>query len=178
MNEVQSFRSKKEIDMMKRSLNGRNLLMFTIGINTALRVSDLLTLKVSDVQGDFIIVKESKTGKTKRTKINASIKQALRELLPIDAKSDDWLFPSRVGSKSISRVQAYRILNEAAERSGVTINVGTHTMRKTFARFAYDAGTPLELIMKALNHSSQRETLRYIGIEAEDIDQLYIDICL
>lgn len=178
MNEVQAFRNKREIAAMKKALSGRNLLLFTIGINTALRVSDLLALKVSDIEGDYIIVKESKTGKTKRTKINASIKKAIAELLPVDAKPDDFLFPSRVGSKQISRVQAYRILNEAADRAGVSINIGTHSMRKTFAKFAYDAGTPLELIMKTLNHSSQRETLRYIGIESEDIDQVYIDICL
>ncbi|MCG7346373.1 site-specific integrase [Sporosarcina sp. ACRSL] len=179
MNEVQSFRSTKEIDAMKRSLHGRNLLMFTIGINTALRVSDLLQLKVSDVTGEYIEVVESKTGKRKRIKINASIKKAVKTLLSADAKPDDWLFPSRNGGKPITRVQAYRILNEAAERAGLAhMRIGTHTMRKTFGRFAYERGVELPLIMKALNHSSERETLRYIGIEQDDIDSVHIDICL
>lgn len=179
MNEVQAFRTTKEIDAMKRSLHGRNLLLFTIGINTALRVSDLLLLKVSDVTGEYIEVVESKTGKRKRIKINASIKTVVKALIPADAKSDDWLFPSRTGGKPISRVQAYRILNEAAERAGLThMRIGTHSMRKTFGRFAYEKGIELPLIMKALNHSSERETLRYIGIEQDDIDSVHIDICL
>lgn len=178
MNEVQAFQTKRQINAMKKALHGRNLLMFTIGINSSLRVSDLLALKVADVQGDYIELTEGKTKKKKRFPINASIRKAVNECVPDDAKADDWLFPSRTGNGHIGRVQAFRILNDAADRAGIPINVGTHSMRKTFGKFAYDSGVPLETIMRALNHSSQSQTLRYIGIESEQVDNVYINLNL
>ncbi|MBD9866800.1 site-specific integrase, partial [Enterococcus faecalis] len=44
------------------------------------------------------------------------------------------------------------------------------SMRKTFGYFLYKQGTKTEIIQSLLNHSSQRETLRYIGITQEDKD--------
>ncbi|MGG3717398.1 site-specific integrase [Heyndrickxia ginsengihumi] len=174
MNTVEPIRNKSDIERMKKALHGRNLLLFTIGINSALRISDILALKVGDVRGkDTLMLKEQKTGKTKQFRLNKSIQKAVRELVPADAKDDDWLFPSRQGTKPISRVQAWRILNEAAERAGVDVAIGTHTMRKTMAYHAYKSGTDISLLMRVLNHSSQRETLRYIGITQEQVDDVF-----
>lgn len=178
-NAVQPLKSKRDIERMKLALYGRNLLLFTVGINSSLRISDILNLRVKDVSNDYIEMIEQKTGKTKRIKINNAIKSAVKSLVPSDAKPDDWLFPSRKGDKPISRVQAWRILNAAASRAGLrNIRFGTHSMRKTFAYHAYKTGVDLPLLMRVLNHSSEKETLRYIGIESEQIDEVYIDICL
>ncbi|MFH9970310.1 tyrosine-type recombinase/integrase, partial [Streptomyces mirabilis] len=84
----------------------RDLLLFIVGINSALRISDILALKVGDLRGKDYIGTEIKTGKTKRFEINNSIKRAVKELVPTDAMDTDWLFPSRKGDKAISRVQA------------------------------------------------------------------------
>jgi integrase len=180
MNEVQPIKNKRDINKMKKALAGRprDLLLFIIGINTSLRISDILTLKAGDFDGDYLILREKKTGKRKQIRINKAIQKALKELLPADAKPDSWLFPSRKGDAPISRVQAWRILNDAAKRAGLDIAFGTHTLRKTFAYQAYKKGVDLALLMRVLNHSSQRETLRYIGIEQENIDDVYIDVCL
>lgn len=180
MNEVQPLKDKRDIERLKQSLasNPRDLLMFTVGINTALRISDILSLKVRDISDTHIELFEKKTGKRKRIKINAAVRKAFRELVPKDAKPNDWLFPSRKGDKAISRVQAWRILNAAADRANVVVAFGTHSLRKTFAYHAYKAGVELPLLMRILNHASQRETLRYIGIDSEEIDEVYVDICL
>lgn len=178
MREVHPIKDTRDIARMKRHLHGRDLLLFTVGINTALRISDILELRVGDISGEYLTLKERKTSKSKRIKINAAIQKAICELLPDNAKDDDYLFPSRKGDKPIGRVQAWRILNAAADRAGLTIKLGTHSLRKTFAYHAYTAGVKLPLLMRVLNHSSERETLRYIGIEAETIDEVYIDICL
>src|SRR5690625_2725036 len=142
MNEVQPLKNKRDIERIKDALSDspRNLLLFTIGINTALRVSDILSLRVRDIVDTHIMITEKKTGKRKRIKLNAAIRRACRELIPQEANSDDWLFPSRKGDRPISRIQAWRILNAAAEIAGVNIAFGTHTMRKTFAYHAYKAG--------------------------------------
>ncbi|PFT53829.1 site-specific integrase [Bacillus cereus] len=178
---VQPIRTKRDIDKMKKALVGkpRDLLLFTIGINSALRISDILKLKVKDVRNsESITLKETKTGKAKQFRLNDSIKKAVRDFIPKTANDDDWLFPSRKGDKAISRVQAYRVLNDAAERAGVTVEMGTHTLRKTFAYHAYKKGVNLSLLQSILNHSSQRETLRYIGIVQDNIDNVYIEVNL
>ncbi|NIL33301.1 site-specific integrase [Bacillus thuringiensis] len=178
---VQPIRSKRDIDKMKKALAGkpRDLLLFIFGINSALRISDILKLKVGDVRGkESISLKETKTRKSKRFHLNASIKKAVVELIPPTAVDNDWLFPSRKGDKAISRIQAYRILNTAADRAGLNIEIGTHTLRKTFAFHAYKNGTDLALLQTILNHSSQRETLVYLCIEQKQIDDVYIEINL
>lgn len=180
-NAVQPLKSKQDIDRMKSALSGRNLLLFIVGINSTLRISDILSLKVCDVTGEYIVLREKKTNKSKRIRINSAIKEAVETLVPDNASSDDYLFPSRKGeSKAISRVQAWRILDKAAEMSGIAerTRFGTHSLRKTAAYHAYKNGTDITLLMRVLNHSSAKETLRYIGIEDEQIDEVYVDLCL
>ena len=179
MNVVQPIRNKRDIDRMKKALHGRNLLLFTFGINSALRVSDLLKLTVGDVRGKEIIrVKETKTKKSKTFRLNKAIIKAVAELVPANTPDDAPLFPSRKGNAAITRQQAYRVLNDAAERAGLSLDIGTHTMRKTMAYHAYKAGVDLTLLMTILNHSSQRETLKYIGITQQSIDEVYINVNL
>jgi len=180
MNTVEPIRDKKDINRMKKALDGqpRNLLLFTIGINTALRISDILPLKVRDVRQGFALITEQKTGKAKHVHFNKAVIDAAAKCVPKDAADNDWLFPSRTGSKPISRVQAYRVLNEAASRADVALTLGTHSLRKTFAYHAYKAGTDLALLQSLLNHASQRETLRYIGITADQIEEVYTSVCL
>lgn len=172
---VQPIKSKRDIERMKKALGkSRDRLLFIIGINSALRISDILQLKVGDVRDkDSIALRETKTRKTKRFPINESIRKAVRELISAEANDSDWLFPSRKGDKPISRVQAYRVLKGAAERAGLAIDIGTHSLRKTFAYHAYKANVDLSVLMTVLNHASQRETLRYIGIVQEDVDSVY-----
>jgi integrase len=182
MNEVYPIRNKRDITRMKKALHGRDLLLFIIGINTGLRVSDLLKLKVGDVRGrDFIDVTEQKTTKTKRLHFNNAVKQAVRELVPADASDDNWLFPSRKGNRPITRVQVHRILNDAAKRAGILDrvgNIGAHSLRKTFGYHAYKNGVPIETLMQLFNHSSQSVTLRYIGITAEEVADVYLNMSL
>ncbi|MBA9027532.1 tyrosine-type recombinase/integrase [Peribacillus huizhouensis] len=174
MNEVQPIKNKRDIQRMKKALHGRDLLLFTIGINTALRISDLLKLRAEDFSGEYIVLKEQKTGKAKRIKINEAVRKSIRELAP----SSGYLFPSRKGDAAIGRVQAYRILNAAADRAGINTEIGTHTLRKTFAYHAYKSGVDIAVLMTVLNHASQRDTLKYIGIVQDTVDDVYIDVCL
>lgn len=177
MNEVQAIKDKRHIAALKSALAGRDLLLFTVGINVGLRISDLLSLKVDDLRGkDDVTITEGKTRKKRTFSLNDSVKEAVAALIPESASAEDYVFPSRKGDGPIGRVQAYRILNAAIERAGletVYTSFGAHSLRKTFGYFAYEAGADLALLMRVLNHSSQRETLRYIGIEAEEVADVY-----
>lgn len=176
MNEVQPIRDKRKIASMKKYLHGRNRLLFALGINFGLRVSDLLSVTVpmllnedGSIKAHFDIV-ESKTKKTRRITISPAAKEELK--LAALEYSEGYLFPSRKGAKPIGRVQAYRILNEAAEKAKLT-EVGTHTLRKTFGYHAYKGGVPIEVLQKVFGHSSPAVTLAYIGITSDTIAKVY-----
>lgn len=172
---VQPIKKKRDIEAMKNALHGRDRLLFIFGINSGLRISDILPLTVGDIRNkDSLTIREKKTSKSKTFRFNTAIKSAIKEVITPDMNDDDYIFRSRKGTnKPISRVQAYRILNAAAERAGLNIDIGTHTLRKTFGYHAHKAGVDLALLQSIFNHNSQRETLRYIGIVQDDIDNVY-----
>jgi len=185
---VQPIRDRKIIDRMKKILKSQNLrdyLLFVLGINSGLRVSDLLALRVSDVMEgngvvkDRISMREKKTGKSKDFPIGKNARKAIQEyVVTIETDMDLPLFRSRRGNDAITRVQAYRILNEAARTVGIKERIGTHTLRKTFGYFAYKEGYDLSQIQKLLNHSSPGVTLRYIGITQDQLDEIYMRLDL
>lgn len=189
MNEVGAINDRRQIEKIKNFLkknNFRDYLLFVLGINTGLRISDLLTLKYQDVAegpnklSDIIQIKEKKTGKTKLFYINDAAKKALHDYMRKTGYDPDrYLFASRKGNNQpISRVQAYRIINDACAVARVDGAVGMHTLRKTFGYWAYQQGIDITLLMKIFNHSTPSITLRYIGITQEDINNVYINLNL
>jgi integrase len=176
-------RDKRKIEAIKKILSPRDRMMFVMGINSALRISDLLTLVVGDVleNGKLrtkIAMKERKTGKEKRFPLNHSILNELKTYLQPEWKETRPLFKSRKGHGSIKRDQAHEILSSAGKRVGLD-HIGTHSMRKTFAYHVYQQSKKnLGLVQKLLNHSSSADTLRYIGIEEDDMDSAYLKLNL
>jgi len=185
---VQPIRDKNQIEAMKKVLRAaslRNFVLFTLGINSGLRISDLLPLKISDITDekgkirDRISLREKKTGKAKAFPIGETTKKALKEyLFSLNYQSDRPLFPSRKGNGPLTRQQAYRLLNEAARTIGIMDEIGTHTLRKTFGYHAYKSGADIAVIQKLFNHSSPSVTLRYIGITQEELDDVYLSLNL
>ena len=187
MEYVEPIRDKKQIENMKRYLKVKNLrdwLLFVLGINSGLRISDLLSLSVADVKDrDRIGLREQKTGKVRDFPLSDNAKKAVGEYLKATGLTDGVLFPSRKASGSkatgaISRQQAYTSINEAARAVGIRDAVGTHTLRKTFGYWAYQAGVDITRIQKLLNHSAPSVTLAYIGITKDELDSVYINLNL
>lgn len=188
MNTVQPIRDQEKIEAMKKILRASTLrdeLLFTVGINTGLRICDILELKIGDVLkgkkvAERLEVRERKTGKARLIVFSAKTCRLIKRYLEKEraaAGDDDPLFRSQKGG-AISRQHAYFILNCAARSVGITERIGTHSMRKTFGYFAYKRGVDLAMIQKLLNHSSQAETLRYIGITQEQMDQVMMKLDL
>jgi integrase len=191
---VQPIREKKQIAAIKRHLRGneygaRDVCLFTLGINSGLRVSDLLRLTVGDVVDDAgkalerITLRERKTGKGKNFPISATAARAIKDYLATreDAGTGEPLFlsrKSRGGTGHLQRAQAYKIINDAARAVGITEAIGTHTLRKTFGYHAYRDGKDITLIQKLLNHASPAVTLAYIGITQDELDDVYLSLNL
>lgn len=178
---VQPIRDRNKIEDMKNELkkNGtRDYLLFYTGINTGLRISDILNLKVRDVRGKtHISITERKTQKPKRFKIHNGLKDEIEAYVK-NMSADEYLFQSRKGNnKPITRVQAYRILNDAAEKVGLD-EIGTHTLRKTFGYHFYQQYKDVALLQELFNHSAPSVTLRYIGINQDILDQAIDDFSL
>ncbi len=174
---VQPLRTRAEIEDMKDALRltggERDRFLFILGINTGLRVSDLLKLKVGDVLKPEVTVTEQKTGKRRR--INLSGLSEEIERYTLGKKPDDYLFASRKRTpegetRPITPTQAYRSLQKAAnllERD----DIGTHTMRKTFGYHHYKRNKDVAILMELFNHASPAITKRYIGIRQDEIDE-------
>lgn len=186
---VEAIKDRKEIELIKmvlRQQSIRDYLLFVVGCNTGLRISDILKLKVSDfVTGErrcirkHITIIEQKTGKERRIAVNNTLQKALKLYLDeYSPQPNEYFFLSRKGSNSpITPTQAYRILNAAADKCKIDINFGTHTLRKTWGYWTYKStGNNIGLVMDMLNHSSPSITLRYIGITQEQKDQTYLSV--
>lgn len=197
MNYVEPIRDLKTIKNMRavlRNQSVRNELLFILGINVGLRVSDIVKLTVGDIvkmgktPKEYVTITEKKTKKTKKFYIGKTVEKVILDYLKEypDITDETFVFFSRKGTnKPITRQQAYRIINFAAEQLGLVerdINghilsgeVGTHTMRKTFGYHAVMNGASLRLLMDLFNHSSEAQTLRYIGITEEQKREVYLN---
>ena len=176
MNIVEPIRSRKDVARVEKFLEGnskRNRLIFVFGINTGLRVSDILALNVEDVLGkESVVIRERKTGKYKKFPLNMKLQQLLKEYL-VEKKVGEPLFVGKK-HKRLDRSQVYRFLNHACRSVGINdILVGTNTMRKTFGYHHYKQFNDVALLQNILNHSSPSITLRYIGISQEEINLSY-----
>lgn len=162
----------------------RDLLLFSLGINTGISISDLLTLKVEDVWTDtevkeFLIIHDEKSGKTQEFYLNNQVKRVLENYFAYsNLVQSDYLFKSKKNNLPITRQQAYRIINQAAKVAGIEGKIGTHTLRKTFGYHAYRKGIAVSILMSILHHQSPTETLNYIGIDKNEKHLIKVDVNL
>ena len=181
-------RRKKDIEKLKayyvENERYRDYVLFVLGINTALRISDLLRLKWKDVY-DFshgvyrrhLEIVEQKTQKRNIIAINSSCIDALKLLQKHDKKifeAEAFIF-CRSGNPyaHISRNRAYHIIKDVAVENHIDGNISCHSLRKTFGYHAWKKGTPGVLIMNVYNHSNMEITKRYLSIYQDDKDELF-----
>lgn len=152
----------------------RNYIMFMIGVYTGLRISDILPLRVADVSHSHIVLLEKKTKKHKRIIMHPTLKRAINKYIE-GMERTDILLPSRERTKSgkqkaLSRRQALRILQEVSKEVGYEGKIGTHSLRKTFGFRHYKQYKDVAELQIIFNHDSQNETLRYIGVMSDRIE--------
>lgn len=194
MSTTKPIKDRKDLEAVKnyylKKSEYRNYALIILGLNTALRISDILRLTWEDVyhyrKGCFqhhICLIEQKTGKRTEIALNEAVIKALYLLLHSDVYRGN--FPHRkeyifTGKKNtgipISRIQAYRIVKEAAVSAGLEEYVSCHSLRKTFGYYAWKQGVPPAMLMDIYNHSSYKITKRYLCIEQEDKDKVFMSI--
>lgn len=174
MKSVDPIRDKElisEILEWLKQRNYRDYLMFLIGINTGLRISDILKLRYSDFKGTHLYITEIKTKKKKEIPINSVLRNEFKNLKPSNPKA--LIFKSRQGRhKAIGRKRAYQIMQDVGKEFGIE-NIGTHTLRKTFGYHYMQNGGDIEVLKVMFNHSDSSITARYIGINKKMVDNAY-----
>lgn len=184
---VDPIRDPKDIRLIKKVLadRPRDFALFVLGINTNLRASDLLRIKVGDVRylkpGEYFTLREKKTSKLRSITINKAVFDAIAHLLEgvghlVDS---DYLFQSRKKQSASGGMLTVSYLNSLVKSWCREINLrgnyGAHTLRKTFGYIHRTVfGTDIPTLMEMFNHSSQRQTLAYLGIQPREIKDAYL----
>ncbi len=180
---VEPIRNKKDIQLIKKLLadNLRDLAIFTLGINTNLRASDLLRITVGQIRhlrpGEHFSVREKKTGKLRDITINETVYKALQGLLFSLASpgDEDFLFQSRKGKQALCVSYLNSLVKTWCKEINLKGNYGSHTMRKTFGYIHRTVfNTDIPTLMEMFNHSSQKQTLAYLGIQPSEIKDAYL----
>ena len=194
MNTAEPIREQQELENFKKYYickepNIRNYTLLCFGLNTALRISDILRLKWWDVY-DFeldkfrchIQLSEQKTGKDSRIYMNKNVVDALERYKRLLQREDEILYKQYIfegyNGKQLSRVQAWRIIRKAAEECNLSGVISPHSLRKTFGYQAWQQGIQPVMLMEIYNHSSFAITKRYLGIQQDDRDEVFRNICL
>ena len=172
---AEPIKSKKDIQTVKQYLkehNYRDYVIWVLGLNSGLRVSDIVGLNVSDVvDKTHITIIEKKTQKRKSFYINDKLKRVLKTFTK-GRNLNEPLFLGKQG-KRLDRSQVYRFIKKACTACGLQLQVSTHTMRRSFGYHHYQQYKDAVILQKIFNHSSQRITLMYIGVDQDEIDLSY-----
>jgi len=192
MNEVEPIRDINKINKIKGNLlkqkNPRDLLLFVLGINTGLRISDILPLKLGDVKNgkgdprDYIYLTEKKTKRQRKITFNKEVKKAL-QIFFVKSKEydlDTYLFKSEKDDRNrpLTKTMAWYLVNKWCREVGIIDRVGTHTLRKTLGYQMRKRGIAIEVIQRILGHASVKPTTRYIGISQEELEEVTNSFCL
>jgi integrase len=180
-------------DNIKRysNIHLRNYCLFVLGINVARRIGDLLKLTVGDIIDttsgvgafkEWIEIREEKTNKIATFQIHPYVREAISEyLLSLDTYNQyDFLFKSREGqNKPITRNMAWKIMSDMSTDLNLGVNVGTHTLRKTWAytKIQQNIDNPYIVaeISNELNHKDIKTTFKYCGYDKEERSHIYMD---
>jgi integrase len=176
---VDPIKSTKHIQTIKKLLADKPLdyALFTVGINTNLRASDLLRIKVGQVRdlkpNDEIAINEKKTKKPRRITLNRACISAIQGLLASrEYQDEDYLFTGQRGRLTVPTLgQKVKSWCGAINLKG---NFASHSLRKTWGyhqRVSF--GTDLPRLMVCFNHSTQKQTLDYLCIQPQEIRDVY-----
>ncbi|MFC6163348.1 tyrosine-type recombinase/integrase [Lactiplantibacillus dongliensis] len=169
---VEPLRTSQDIDTflhlaMTGTHGARNQLLILIGLNTGLRMSDILGLTVGQVKNDDLIVIIEKKTKKRRLVLLAKLRSQINNYI-VDLDESDYLFTGKDTTRPLSVNAIYKVFQTIARKMHRT-DIGTHTLRKTFGYHYYQETHDIATLMMIFNHSSEAVTKRYIGLNQDVI---------
>lgn len=161
------------------------LSLINIGVNVALRYSDLSKLCFEHIRPNAVMsIVEQKTKKRRDFKLNKTCLQQIKVLkkyyLSKGISPTGYLFKSmkfsyvQKGEDHFLSIRSFnRYLKEVEKDLQLNYSIGSHSLRKTWGYFHYKKHKDIGIVMKILNHTSAETTLRYLGFQREAIYKVY-----
>ena len=188
---VEPIRNLSDIQKLKILLadNPRDICLFTLGINTAFRSCELLSITVEQVAhlkaGDRLDLKQSKNSKYRSVTLNNNAVNAIQTCLAVHPSPtpDAPLFFSKTTGQALRSNTVSKYMKGWCKQAGLQGNYASHTMRKTWGYQVYrnypvlmDNTRPTKIaeLMIAYGHATERQTLEYLCIQDKDISALYM----
>ena len=177
---VEPIRKVEDVTAIKELLKDRprDLFLFTLGVNNGLRCGDILRLKVKDISylnlNEYTTIREGKTQKQNYLMMNKASYDAMHNYLTKEnPKDDDYVFASKKTRKPITIQRVNALVKEWCKEIGLKGNFGAHSLRKSWGyhqRMYYGKG--FELISIRYKHTNPTVTMRYLGIEQQEIEKM------
>lgn len=160
------------IDSLKfnsKKVGLRNALIFRMGVQTGLRISDILAFHRVDIIGQTQVqLREQKTDKVRHIYLDPMIDQ-INDYEAARTDKSIWMFPSSADDQHpVSRNVYYKALVKAADMINMK-NIGTHSERKFFGRAYYAKTHDIATLMYIFNHSTEATTMRYLGLTEDRV---------
>lgn len=187
---VEPIRELAAIATIKKNLSDRprDLCLFTLGINTAYRANELLSIRVGQVAhlkaGDTLDLMQSKNGRYRMITLNGTAANAIQDWLAVHPapENDAPLFPSQRTRKALTVSPFINMVKRWCGDAGLKGNYGSHTLRKTWGyhQLRGNTKTPphlvLPLLMEAYGHARQQQTLEYLCIQSDEVASLFMQV--
>ena len=157
--------------------------IFGVAYGAGLRVSEVAHLKVSDIDGERMLlrVEQGKGQRDRNAMLSPRLLQLLREWWAIQ-RPTTWLFPGRDPIQPVSARHIYRVVRETAEAIGIEKRVGPHTLRHSFATHLLEQGVDIRVIQVMVGHTKLDTTARYAHVASRvlrdvssPLDRLVLD---
>lgn len=171
---------KSLIGKLERDGDFKFCLLISTGVFTGLRISDILGLRFNQFKSGILEIKEKKTGKTRRIKINQDLQTLVFRLQgKLKLNDDSLMFLNRYGSKPIDQSYVNVKLKGIMKKYDILVegNISSHLFRKTLGnrvmKLNNGKNESLYLLMDMFGHSSPAVTKRYLGIREREIFDVY-----
>ncbi|WP_273853773.1 tyrosine-type recombinase/integrase [Guptibacillus spartinae] len=185
VNSVGPIKNIQQINHLKKVLlerSKRDYLLFVLSVNTGMRLAPLLHLTHEHVMKNDSIKEYLEASITETTDVylNSEVRRALSLYMSEPVSHDPYyLFHTKKDvAQPITRQQVHRILSQAGKVAALEHPISFHSLRKTFGYHAFQQGVAVSLIQKIYGHGTRSETLKYIGINSNQIPKLKIDVHL
>ena len=165
--------SKQEVNLLLNfSVNIKHKCILTTIYSAGLRRSELINLKVEDIDSKrgLIKIRGAKGKKDRHTLLSEKLISLLREYYRI-YQPVEWLFEGQKGGK-YSPTSVAKILKKAVKKSGIRKHVTPHCLRHSFATHLLEQGTNLRYIQEILGHEDPRTTQIYTRVATNELSNI------
>jgi len=151
--------------------NIKHKALFMTAYGAGLRVSELIGLRVEDIDSQSMIirVRQGKGQKDRHAKLSTHLLEILREYYR-EFRPKTWLFPGKIPGESINRMTVNKVIEYLAQRAGLAKRVTPHSFRHAYATHMLDAGADLRTIQVLLGHRNLNSTAIYMHVTQAKID--------